>query len=172
MVVRDRTAALDRLESRSCRADPAQPLRTQRQRNEGRRGLHRRPRVLDVDLDDAVEGDDTALGADTFDSDGPDGSARRRLREFAAIAKSLKGVKGDAKLKRLIVLLTELLVEGYHPIVFCRYIPTAEYLAEHLGAALTKNTAPCESNRSPATCLRKSGKRGSPSSPLTTDPGC
>lgn len=96
------------------------------------------PRVLDVDLDDAVEGDDTALGADTFDSDGPDGSARRRLREFAAIAKSLKGVKGDAKLKRLIVLLTELLAEGYHPIVFCRYIPTAEYLAEHLGAALTK----------------------------------
>lgn len=96
------------------------------------------PRVLDVDLDDAVEGDDTALGADTFDSDGPDGSARRRLREFAAIAKSLKGVKGDAKLKRLIVLLTELLAEGYHPIVFCRYIPTAEYLAEHLRAALTK----------------------------------
>ncbi|WP_331717030.1 helicase-related protein [Rhodococcus qingshengii] len=96
------------------------------------------PRVLDVDIDDAVEGDDTALGADTFDSDGPDGSARRRLREFAAIAQSLKGVKGDAKLKRLIVLLTELLAEGYHPIVFCRYIPTAEYLAEHLGAALTK----------------------------------
>lgn len=91
-----------------------------------------------MDLDDAVEGDDNALGADTFDSDGPDGSARRRLREFAAIAKSLKGVKGDAKLKRLIVLLTELLAEGYHPIVFCRYIPTAEYLAEHLGSALTK----------------------------------
>ncbi|ORM37130.1 helicase-related protein [Williamsia sp. 1135] len=96
------------------------------------------PRVLDVDLDDAVEGDDTALGADTFESDGPDGSARRRLRELADIAGSLKGVKGDAKLKRLIVLLAELLAEGYHPIVFCRYIPTAEYLAEHLGAALTK----------------------------------
>ena len=30
------------------------------------------------------------------------------------------------------------MADGYHPIVFCRYIPTADYLAEHLTAALTK----------------------------------
>ncbi|RZL83055.1 MAG: helicase [Rhodococcus sp. (in: high G+C Gram-positive bacteria)] len=96
------------------------------------------PRVLDVALDDAVEGEDTALGADTSDGDRPDESARRRLREFAAVARSLKGTKGDAKLKRLITLVTELLAEGYHPIIFCRYIPTAEYLGEHLSAALAK----------------------------------
>ena len=29
--------------------------------------------------------------------------------------------------------------DGYHPIVFCRYIPTADYLAEHLAAALAKS---------------------------------
>lgn len=96
------------------------------------------PRVLDVALDDAAEGEDTALGADTSDGEASDGSSRRRLQKFAATARSLKGVKGDAKLKRLITLLTELLADGYHPIVFCRYIPTAEYLAEHLTAALTK----------------------------------
>ena len=50
----------------------------------------------------------------------------------------MKGTTGDAKLKRLIPLLQKLLAEGYHPIVFCRYIPTADYLAEHLTTALTK----------------------------------
>lgn len=96
------------------------------------------PRVLDTDLDDVLEGDDTTLGSDTSDPDTSTSTTRRRLRELAAVAAALKGPKTDAKLKRLIPLLQDLLAEGYHPIVFCRYIPTADYLAEHLSAALTK----------------------------------
>ncbi|MGV9613199.1 helicase-related protein [Nocardia xishanensis] len=96
------------------------------------------PRVLDGDLDDALEGEDTILGADTTDPEAPDISTRRRLRALAAAAAALKGPKSDAKLKRLIPLLDELIRGGYHPIVFCRYIPTADYLAEHLHAALAK----------------------------------
>lgn len=96
------------------------------------------PRVFDTDLDDALEAEDITVGADTGDTDEPKTRARKRLRELAAHAAALKGPRSDAKLKRLIPLLKELLDEGYHPIVFCRYIPTADYLAEHLGTALAK----------------------------------
>lgn len=97
------------------------------------------PRVFDVDLDDAAEGEDTALGADTSTEQSPDANARRRLRAFAAEARALRGIKGDAKLKRVIAIIDTLVADGYHPILFCRYIPTAEYLAEHLTAALAKS---------------------------------
>ncbi|CAA0138226.1 RNA polymerase-associated protein RapA [Mycolicibacterium vanbaalenii] len=96
------------------------------------------PRVLDTNLDDTLEAEDVTVGADTGDTDEPDTKARKRLRELAAQAAALKGPRSDAKLKRLIPLLKELLDQGYHPIVFCRYIPTADYLAEHLGSALSK----------------------------------
>lgn len=96
------------------------------------------PRVLDTDLDDTLEAEDVTVGADTGDSIEPDTKPRKHLRELAAQAAALKGVRSDAKLKRLVPLLKELLDEGYHPIVFCRYIPTADYLAEHLGSALSK----------------------------------
>ncbi|RPA56331.1 helicase [Gordonia oryzae] len=96
------------------------------------------PRVLDTDLDDTLEAEDVTVGADTGDTDDPDTKARRRLRELAAAAAALKGPRSDAKLKRVIPILKELIDEGYHPIVFCRYIPTADYLAEHLGTALSK----------------------------------
>ncbi|MCB0939264.1 MAG: DEAD/DEAH box helicase [Mycobacterium sp.] len=100
------------------------------------------PRILDTDLDDTTEGEDAALGWDNTAIDEAAGKStsatRRRLRELADTAAALKGPSKDAKLKRLIPLLEQLLDEGYHPIVFCRYIPTADYLAEHLSPALTK----------------------------------
>ncbi len=99
------------------------------------------PRVLDTDLDDTLEAEDVTVGADTGDNDETDTKARKRLREFAAQAAALKNPRSDAKLKRLIPLLRELLDQGYHPIVFCRYIPTADYLAEHLRSALSKVTS-------------------------------
>jgi superfamily II DNA or RNA helicase len=94
------------------------------------------PRVLDTDLDDTLEGEDTTLGADTAEPDAPTTKTRKRLRDLAAMAAALKGPKSDAKLKRLIPLIGDLLSDGYHPIIFCRFIPTADYLAEHLTAAL------------------------------------
>lgn len=96
--------------------------------------------VFDTDAEDLADGDD-ALGADTALDDGdgsttPDQANRRRLLAFAEQAKALRGPVGDAKLKRAITMAKKLLAEGYSPIFFCRYIPTAEYLAEHLSAAL------------------------------------
>jgi len=96
------------------------------------------PRILDTDLDDAAEGEDTAFGWDTDEHDKPTNATQRHLRQLATAAAALKGPRTDAKLKRLITLLQDLLADGYHPIVFCRYIPTGDYLAEHLTTALTK----------------------------------
>jgi superfamily II DNA or RNA helicase len=97
------------------------------------------PLVLDTDADEAVEGEDTGLGADTTPADaGPDDAARRRLLGFARDAAALRGPKGDAKLKRLLEMLDQLVSAGYHPIVFCRYIPTAEYVADHVRTGLTR----------------------------------
>jgi superfamily II DNA or RNA helicase len=99
------------------------------------------PRVFDADLDDARDGEDTALGADTSNDEHPDDTGRRRLRRFAAEAAALRGPKGDAKLKRAIEMVRGLIADGYHPILFCRYIPTAEYVADHLADALKTTTA-------------------------------
>lgn len=61
--------------------------------------------------------------------------ARRRLRDFARRAAGLAGPKADAKLAVLEEEVRGLLDEGYAPIVFCRYIPTAEYVGRHLREA-------------------------------------
>lgn len=99
------------------------------------------PAVFDTDAEDVADGEDDSLGADTtlVNADGTettDQANRRRLLAFADQAKALQGPVGDAKLKRAISMAKQLLADGYSPIFFCRYIPTAEYLATHLQAAL------------------------------------
>lgn len=74
---------------------------------------------------DTLEGMDVAPGAET-------GDAGARLAELASRAAELDGTEHDLKLKALIKHLKALLADGYNPIVFCRYIPTAEYVAEKL----------------------------------------
>lgn len=58
-------------------------------------------------------------------------SDRRKLRGFIKSASELKGKK-DAKLQAAITTIDSLLDEGFHPIVWCRYIATANYVAEEL----------------------------------------
>ncbi|MFB6477988.1 helicase-related protein [Streptomyces virginiae] len=81
---------------------------------------------------DTLEGMDVAPGAET------DGTGNR-LSELAKRAAALEGAEHDLKLKALIKHLKALLADGYHPIVFCRYIPTAEYLEAELGAGETED---------------------------------
>ena len=59
---------------------------------------------------------------------GEDESLHRRLLALAREAEALCGDQ-DEKLKKAAKLVKELLRTGYRPIVFCRFIPTAEYLA-------------------------------------------
>lgn len=80
-------------------------------------------RVLDG-LDDALSTDDIEPAAQTEDS--------TRLRELIACAENLAGAANDPKLAKLQDHLAALIKEGFQPVVFCRYIATAHYLAEFL----------------------------------------
>ncbi|MGA5305856.1 helicase-related protein [Nucisporomicrobium flavum] len=95
-----------------------------------------RSAVLDLVDDEALEAADASPGADPTGSEKHnDGS--RRLLAMAAQAAALEG-KPDAKLTTVTKVVQGLLADGYDPIVFCRFIDTAEYVAEHLAAVLKK----------------------------------
>ncbi len=96
-----------------------------------------RESVLELTDGDAAEGLDAVPGA-LLDDPEAVGTPRdvRRLKQFADRAGKLSGPERDAKLRTLTEEVKALLVDGYDPIVFCRYIPTAEYVAQHLAEAL------------------------------------
>jgi len=60
---------------------------------------------------------------------------RGKLRRFAAQARGLMG-QADTKLSKLLEVIGDLKRQGYQPIVWCRYIATAEYVAEALELGL------------------------------------
>jgi superfamily II DNA or RNA helicase len=90
--------------------------------------------VLDLDDADTSEFLDAVPGSQEGDEQ-PD-SERQRLLRFARRADALFGPEQDAKLNGAITLVKRLLKDGFQPILFCRFIPTAEYLAEQLRLAL------------------------------------
>ncbi|CAM5529936.1 DEAD/DEAH box helicase OS=Streptomyces tendae OX=1932 GN=GUR47_13500 PE=4 SV=1 [Streptomyces tendae] len=92
------------------------------------------PVAADSADNDRLEGMDVAPGAAETEDAGA------RLLELARRAEKLVGPAEDAKLKALTRHLKGLIAEGYHPIVFCRYIPTADYLAQQLDGKLGKKT--------------------------------
>lgn len=98
-----------------------------------------RQTILDLGLDE-TEVIDVSPGSQTDDETGDDSedSERQRLLRMARDVEKLAGAK-DLKLQRATELLQKLIKEGSAPIVFCRFIPTAEYVAEHLRKALGKS---------------------------------
>lgn len=96
--------------------------------------------VLDLTDDEPSEGADIAPGADSVEDEAEDARERRRLREMAREADALIGDK-DEKLRRAAVLIKKLVSDGHQPIVFCRFIDTAEYVARELRSHLPKGVA-------------------------------
>ncbi len=92
--------------------------------------------VLDLMDSDTTEGIDLVPGGD-FEEEAGEHKLRRRLLEMAREAEALKDAK-DTKLQKAIQLVDNLVKEGYQPIVFCRFIDTALYVAEALRARLPK----------------------------------
>lgn len=84
--------------------------------------------VLDLPDDESVEAADATPGAEGTKQLG-------QLTSFKKRAEALTG-DNDPKLKAATKAVKDLLKDGYNPIVFCRFIDTAEYLGEHLGKAL------------------------------------
>lgn len=98
-----------------------------------------RQTVMDISLEDSAEAIDVTPGSETTeDQEDENTKTRRRLLELAQIADSLKGDK-DTKLQKLVDLVKSLLKEGFNPIVFCRFIETADYVAECLRDRLSKD---------------------------------
>jgi superfamily II DNA or RNA helicase len=97
-----------------------------------------RAAVLDLSEAEAAEALDVVPGAD----DAPEGASpeRRRLLGLARRADELAG-EPDAKLAMLDSVVQGLLAEGDDPVVFCRFIDTAEYVAEHLRISLGRSAA-------------------------------
>lgn len=94
--------------------------------------------VLDLMDDESAEGVDLVPGSDPGEDDTDAHKNRRRLLEMAREADALVGEK-DTKLQQAITLVEKMIKDGYQPIVFCRFIPTAEYVAAELRARLPKD---------------------------------
>lgn len=62
-----------------------------------------------------------------------------RLSKLIKKAQELRGGTDDAKYKCLHTHLKKLLDDGFRPVVFCRYIATAQYLYEKLQSTKIKN---------------------------------
>ena len=91
-----------------------------------------RQTVLDQDEGDETSGFDLSPGSQT---DETSESARRKLLEFARRADELRPVE-DQKLQGAIAEIKALLKEGFLPVVFCRFVETAEYVARGMREAL------------------------------------
>lgn len=87
--------------------------------------------VLDLVEEESVEGVDVTPGAEAEIADDPELPNRRRLHALARDAETLVG-DADPKLKKGVKLIKKLVADGFNPIVFCRYIPTAHYVADAL----------------------------------------
>jgi superfamily II DNA or RNA helicase len=64
---------------------------------------------------------------------------RRQLRDLGRRAAALVNSRDDSKLAEATKLVANLLEDGFHPIVWCRYIATAKYAADHLGQQLARD---------------------------------
>jgi superfamily II DNA or RNA helicase len=94
--------------------------------------------ILDLVGDDTDEGMDVAPGSDPGGEEDEAQRNRRKLLDMARAADTLTGEK-DTKLKKAAEMVAGLLKDGFRPIVFCRFIPTAEYVAGELRKHLPKD---------------------------------
>ncbi len=91
--------------------------------------------IVEEDIQAQVfDGAADALPEDDVEPPAPsDGEA---LSALITQAEELAGQVGDPKLKLLSDHVAQLVTDGFNPVIFCRYIATAHYLGQHLGAKL------------------------------------
>ncbi|MDQ1248460.1 MAG: hypothetical protein QG597_2832, partial [Actinomycetota bacterium] len=93
--------------------------------------------ILDQIEDDSLDSADATPGAIPHPDDAGGSSETRRLRHLRDCAAELAtDPASDAKLALLTKHVKALIKDGYDPIVFARFIPTAHYVGDHLRAAL------------------------------------
>ena len=102
--------------------------------------------VLDQGDDDDTVALDFSPGSETEGGGEP---TRRRLLAFARRAEGLDAAD-DRKLQGAVREVKALLADGFHPVVFCRFVDTAEYVARHLRTALAKGARSGRGGHRPA----------------------
>ena len=97
---------------------------------------------LDGSLEtDALLADERLHDGEADDLDSQDLEPPAQLEEASRLqgliqeAERLSGIEGDPKLLALHQHIEMLVKDGYQPVVFCRYIATANYVADHLRKA-------------------------------------
>lgn len=93
--------------------------------------------ILDSGDDDTAEALDIIAGSDIGKLADDEERNRKKLRELAREAEHLSGDK-DAKLRKLIEMVKHLIGDGFAPIIFCRFINTAEYVCDQLREKIPK----------------------------------
>ena len=89
-------------------------------------------------LFESVEFADDTPRKDLLDAVDMEQSEMQQLEELCDEARRLCKLEFDSKITATIKLIKGWLKEGFKPIVFCKYIPTANYVAEQLKEALPK----------------------------------
>ncbi len=98
--------------------------------------------IYDRDTSDETDILDSLPGSDASSEKWPASPANSRYTALARVAEGLMGDK-DRKLKGLVPHLKKLLEDNFSPIIFCRFIATAEYLTEELRKAFPKCDIEC-----------------------------
>ena len=90
-----------------------------------------------VDSADEDQATDYVPAVSFEETDGAKASGdERRLSAFLRRAQDLAGPEHDAKIREAIAAVSDLLDEEYRPIVYCRFIQTAYYVADQLSSQL------------------------------------
>ena len=109
-------------------------------------------KLVEVEADDVAAGEDEALlnpvgdlefGIETDiaptqvmeQGDWTD-HQRRQLRSFSKRLEAFAGSEDDQKLYAASIVIEDWISNGFKPVVFCRYIETANYVGEHLAPLL------------------------------------
>lgn len=122
---------------RSIGSSPAAALATLESRTESAstsEEMADHPNLFDYSIDDDEEATGDDVPAASLEEGGGE-RARRHLRQLGELAQVCFG-EADTKLAGLVTICWDLVAAGYRPIVFCRYIPTANYVAEELARRL------------------------------------
>jgi superfamily II DNA or RNA helicase len=107
------------------RAAPADTLSIEEANEIGQRT------VLDLIQDEGTDSSDITPGSQIEDENEIEKPVRRRLLKMARDAEALKGPQ-DTKLQKTFKIVKDLIKDHFRPVIFCRFIHTAEYLAEEL----------------------------------------
>ena len=102
-----------------------------------------RPQVLDELFSENVSDQPPSAPLDDARAQFKD-SERRALADFARKASAIIEAEADNKLHEAVAAVRTLLRDGYQPIVFCHFIPTANYVARELKRRLDDEFAELE----------------------------